>query len=77
MKIIVDGSIFELDGRGIAKSTIGLYRNVVKFFPETEIYIIQTKDFVCEFDVPGAKKIIVNSLSEALEKVKKIKVALW
>lgn len=73
MKIIVDGSIFELDGRGIAKSTIGLYRNVVKFFPETEIYIIQTKDFVCEFDVPGAKKIIVNSLSEALENVKKIK----
>lgn len=64
MKIVIDGSIFELDGRGIAKSTIGLYKTIMELFPKTKLYILQKKDFVCDFDVPGVQKIVAENMSE-------------
>lgn len=49
MKIIVEGSIFELDGRGIARATGKLYKELNRLYPDIEIFLMQEDRLVSPF----------------------------
>lgn len=49
MKIFVEGSTFETEGRGISKSTAALYTAINKIYPDIEISLLSQKELVCPF----------------------------
>lgn len=49
MKICVEGSIFESEGRGTAKATAALYTAINKIYPEIEIFLLQQNESRCSF----------------------------
>lgn len=64
MKIAIDASILEYDGRGISKATVAFYQNLKRLYPEVELYLMQKKKLVTDFSVEHKKIFSPFHLSE-------------
>lgn len=56
MKILIDGSVFQIPATGIAKSVLNLYDNCVNIDPSLEITIIHRRKLKCE--IPPSLDIV-------------------
>ena len=64
MKIAIDSSILEYDGRGIAKTVVAFYTVLKRLYPEVELFLMQKKKLVTDFPVEHKKILSPIYLSE-------------
>lgn len=81
MKIAIDATILEYDGRGISKATVAFYQNLKKVYPDVELFLLQKKELVTDFFVehtkiqsPGYMSDEVSLKSYFPQKLKELKI---
>lgn len=81
MKIAVDATILEYDGRGISKATVAFYQNLKKIYPDIELFLLQKRDLVTDFYVDHVKIYAPSYMSDEIalksyfpQKLKELKI---
>ena len=81
MRIAVDATILEYDGRGISKATVAFYQNLKKIYPDIELFLLQKKELVTDFFVEHIKIQSPNYISDDIalksyfpQKIKELKI---